>query len=391
MEKEPSRGEGQEESSEEIPKIQPIRKPWNVTALATCGLLVLAVFYTLYVGRQFFIPLTLAWMLGMLLKPAVRGLKRIHIPEVLGSAILLIGLIILLATGFLMLSEPVAKWVKRAPETFAKVEEKIRSFQNSADQISKAAASVEHITKSNESETPTVELKKPGLLNQAWSQAKGIVIMGAEVFVLLFFFLASGDIFALKLIQILPRLEDKKRALEIARETQKGISHYLLSMTLVNLIEGTVIGTGLALMGMPNPLLWGVVAFSANYIPYLGPMIAGSIVTVVALVSFDSVSYALLAPAIYFGVNFTDNFLSPYIVGHRLVLNPLVVFVAVMFWGWLWGIVGVLLGVPITMAIKIICDYNPVLAPFAEFLTAPRSEKSEEEPVGKPALVKGNA
>src|SRR6185436_8733486 len=133
------------------------------------------------------------------------------IPEVRGSAILLIGRIIVLATGFLMLSEPGAKGVKRAPETFAKVEEKVRSFQNSADQISKEAASVEHITKSNESETPKVELKKPGLLNQAWSQAKGIVIMGAEVFVLLFFFLASGDIFALKLIQILPRLQDKKR------------------------------------------------------------------------------------------------------------------------------------------------------------------------------------
>src|SRR5688500_11473327 len=133
------------------------------------------------------------------------------------------------------------------------------------------------------------------------------------------------------------------------RETENGISRYLVSITLVNLFERTMNGFGLWLLGMPNPLLWGVLAFLANYIPYIGALVAGSIVTLVAFVSFDSVSRALIAPAIYFGVNFADNFISPYVMGRRLVLNPLVVFLAVMFWGWIWGIVGVLLAVPITM------------------------------------------
>jgi predicted PurR-regulated permease PerM len=162
-------------------------------------------------------------------------------------------------------------------------------------------------------------------------------------------------------------------------------------MTLVNLFEGTMIGLGLALMGMPNPLLWGVLAFFANYIPYIGAMIAGTIVTVVALVSFDSASHALIAPMIYFGVNFADNFIAPYVMGKRLVLNPLVVFVAVMFWGWIWGIIGVLLAVPITMTLKIICDHSPLLAPYAELLTALRVEKPEGERVIKGDLAKGNA
>ena len=109
-------------------------------------------------------------------------------------------------------------------------------------------------------------------------------------------------------------------------ETDLGFSSCLVSITLVNLFEGTAIGVGLALLGMPNPLLWGVLAFLANYIPYIGALIAGSVVTLVALVSFDSTSRALIAPAIYFGVNFADNFIAPYVMGRRLVLYPLVVF-----------------------------------------------------------------
>src|SRR6185295_20151350 len=114
------------------------------------------------------------------------------------------------------------------------------------------------------------------------------------------------------------------------------------SMTLVNLYEGVAIGTGLGFLGMPNPVLWGVLAFSANYVPYLGALFAGGTIPMVALVSFDSVGKALIAPAIYYGVNFSDNFIAPFIMGRRLVLNPVIVFLAIVFWGWIWGIPGVL-------------------------------------------------
>jgi predicted PurR-regulated permease PerM len=224
-----------------------------------------------------------------------------------------------------------------------------------------------------------------------WAQTKHVVVLFLEMFVLLYFILAAGDILALKLVQVLPSLKDKKKAVEIMHETEHGISRYLASITMVNLFEGTAIGIGLALLGMPNPLLWGVLAFFANYIPYIGALIAGSIVTIVALVSFDSVSQALIAPAIYFGVNFADNFIAPHVMGKRLVLNPLIVFLAVMFWGWIWGIVGVILAVPVTMMIKIICDHSSALAPYAEFLTAAREDKPEPERVEKAELAKGNA
>src|SRR3954465_9086709 len=241
MTKEPGREkeEGPSLNSEEIPKIQPIQRPWNVTALASGGLFILAIFFTLYAAREFLLPVTLAWMLSMLLSPGVRMLNRFHIPNALGAAILLLGLISIAAAGFLLLSEPAANWLQKAPESLEKVEKKIRSFQDSAHEITRAAESVQHIAETTQNETPKVELKRPGILSQVWTQAKGALVMSVEVFVLLYFFLAAGDIFTLKLIQIPPRLTDKKRAIEMTRETQKSISQFLISMTLVNLIEGT--------------------------------------------------------------------------------------------------------------------------------------------------------
>jgi predicted PurR-regulated permease PerM len=302
--------------------------------------------------------------------------------------VLLLLLLAFLVAGFSLLSAPASDWVRRIPESFEKVEAKLRSMADRANKISKAAETVEKLTETEgQTELPQVELKRPGVLNSLWSSAKGMVVLAVEVFVLLYFFLAAGEVFTLKLIQILPRLQDKKRAVEIARETEKGISRYLGAMTLVNLFEGTAIGLGLWLIGMPNPLLWGVMAFFANYIPYIGAIVAATIVTAAALISFDSVGYALLAPAIYLGVNFMDNFISPYVMGRRLVLNPVIVFLAVMFWGWLWGIIGVLLAVPITVMFKILCDHIPALAPYGEFLTAPRKPKPECETAKEPTFA----
>lgn len=383
-------GSAEEIARPDVPKIRPIRKPINVMALSVLGLFILALFYTFYFAREFLLPVILAWILSLLLRPAVRGLDRLHIPQALGAAVVLAVLVAIVGAGILILSGPASSWVQRAPESFAKVESKVRGMMSTAQPITKAAETVEQMTDGGD-ETPEVELKKPGLLNSVWNQTKSVVVLFLEVFVLLYFYLAAGDILALKLIQVLPRLRDKKKAVEIMRETEHGISRYLVSITMVNMFEGTAIGIGLAILGMPNPLLWGVLAFFANYIPYIGALIAGSIVTLVALVSFDSTSQALIAPAIYFGVNFADNFIAPHVMGRRLVMNPLVVFLAVMFWGWIWGIVGVILAVPITMTLKIICDHSSALAPYAEFLTAARDEKPEAEREVKAELAKGNA
>ncbi|MGV3774062.1 MAG: AI-2E family transporter [Verrucomicrobiales bacterium] len=379
-----SEGEEQHAAAKsEAPTIQPIRRPMSITALSVLGIFVLGCFYTFYFARSFFLPIALAWLLSMLLKPVVRLLKKFKIPEALGALLTLVALLIALVSGVILVSEPAGKMIQDAPKTFKKVEGKIRALSKSAEKVREAAAEVEKNISVEGEEIEKVELKKPGLVDQVWLQTKGAVYLATTVLILLYFFLASGDLFMLKVIRVLPTLKDKKKAVEMARETESLISQYLVSITLINLYEGAAIGIGLALIGMPNAILWGLMAFLANYIPYLGAFIMALLVTVAAFATFDSTSHALLAPAIYLGVNFTDNLIAPFVMGRRLVLNPVIVFLSIMFWGWIWGLIGVLLAVPMIMTFKIFCDHNRLLAPIGEFLAGEKENETIAVTAGK--------
>jgi predicted PurR-regulated permease PerM len=354
----------------EPPRLQPIQRPWRATAVAIVGLFLLAVFYTFYFAREIFLPVTLAWILNMLLRPILNFLRRCHIPEAIGAGILLIGIVGIFAAGLVLVSEPASAWLSKAPQMIEEATDRIHDALRPAESIRQAASKVEKfsVTAPQEDNTPKVELKKPSLMNTMLSKTTRFIMLVGETIVLLYFLMASGDLLMLKTIQALPRFKDKKRAVEIANEMQQQVSRYLGAVSIVNVIEGTVIGIGLAIVGMPNPVLWGALAALVNYVPYLGAMFCVACITVVSLVTFESLGHALLAPAIYVFINVSDNFISPLVIGRRLVLNPLIVFLAVLFWGWIWGIVGVLIAVPLTMAFKIFCDHFKALAPIGELL-----------------------
>jgi predicted PurR-regulated permease PerM len=369
------------EERPEPPRLQPIQRPWRATAVAIVGLFLLAIFYTFYFAREIFLPLTLAWILNMLLRPILDCLRRWHIPEAIGAGLLLIGILGVFVAGLILVSDPASAWLSKAPQAIEQATDRVREKMRPAESIQKAANKVEHlrVTSAPEEETPQVEIKRPSLMNTVLSKTTRFIMLAGETLVLLYFLMASGDLLMLKAIQALPRFKDKKRAVEITNEMQQQVSRYLGAVTVVNVIEGTVVGIGLAIVGMPNPFLWGALATAVNYVPYLGAMFCVSCITVVALVTFNSFGHALLAPAIYMFVNISDNFISPFFIGKQMVLNPLVVFIAVLFWGWIWGIIGVLLAVPITMAFKIFCDHFKTLAPIGEMLA------------GEPEPAKGHA
>ena len=344
----------------------------DVSSTALRGLFILASFYTLYLARSFLLPVMLALLLSFLLKPVLRFFKKLHIAEGWGAAIILITVVSTLVLGVVVLSEPASKWVAKAPETIHNLEEKIRRALKPAAQFTRAAKEVERITEQkadDENATRKVEIKRPSMIDSLARNAGNVLLAFGEMLVLLYFLLASGDLFLRKLLRMLPGTAEKKEVVEIAREIERKISRYLATATVLFAIEGTIIGIGLAIIGMPNPVLWGVMAAVVNYIPYLGALFGISVITLVAFLHFDSVSQALLAPGIYLAVNLMDNFVSPIVQGQRLKLNPVMVFVAISFWGWLWGIVGVFLAVPILMTFKIFCDHIPALAPVGEFLS----------------------
>jgi predicted PurR-regulated permease PerM len=344
--------------------------PFGVRSMALTGLFILAAFYTLYFGRAFFLPIVLALLLNFLFSPVVRTMKKLRIPEALGAGLVVFGLLGALVLGMYQLSGPAYEWAQKAPQTMRRLETKLRDFKKPVQTMSKAAGQVEKITQvGGGSQPPTVEVRTESLGERVFSQATDLVANGMVMFILLFFLLASGDLFLRKLIRVLPSLSDKKKAVEIARQIETDISAYLVTITIINIGLGVAVWGITTLLGVPNPLLWGVLAMVTNYIPYLGAIIMIVVLAMVGFLTFKDTTQALMVPLSFVGLNILESYLvTPMVLGRRLTLNPVVIFLALTFWGWLWGITGALLAVPIMVVFKIFCDHSEPLRPIGEFL-----------------------
>src|SRR5215203_2761542 len=364
------------ESSEERPRpnLRKLRDsmqgPFGIRSLALTGLLILATFYTLYFGRAFFLPIVLALLLNSLLSPVVRGLKRMHIPNALGAALVVFGMLGALGWGVYELAGPAYEWAQKAPQTMRRLERKLREFKRPVQTMSKATEQVEKMTQVGGGQTPqAVQVTTETLGERMFSQATDLVAGGVVMIILLFFLLASGDLFLRKLIRVLPSLSDKKRAVEIARQIETDISSYLVTITAINVALGLAVWGILSFLGVPNPLLWGVLALVTNYIPYLGAIIMIAVLAMVGFLTFENNTQAMMVPMSFVGLNILESYLvTPLVLGHRLTLNPVVIFLGLTFWGWLWGITGALLAVPIMVVLKIFCDHTEPMRPIGEFL-----------------------
>ena len=340
-----------------------------ISSYVLISLFLLAIFHTLRVARDLFLPLMLAFLLTFLLSPVVRALKRLHIPEALGAAMVLIALLAAGGLGLYGLSGPAAEWMAKGPASLSRVEGKLRALRRPMDQMSRTADQMEKtIAGQQPSAASPVELKQPGLKEAAFGGTESFLNVTIVVGVLLYFLLASGDLFLRKLVNVLPTFSDKKRAVEMAREMEKQVSTYLFTVTLINLGVGAAVGTGVALLGMPNPILWGVLACVLTYVPYLGAVVGVGILALASVLTFDDLGHALAVPAVYAVVSFLEgNLVTPAILGRRLTLNPVVIFIGLLFWFFLWGIPGALLAVPSLVIFKIFCDHVEGLASIGEF------------------------
>ncbi len=351
---------------------QLFRGPFGVRSLALTGLFLLACFYTVYFARDFLLPVVLALVLNFLLAPVVRFGNRFRFPEALSALLVMAGLFTVTGALAYELSTPLAQWIDRIPEVGAKLQAKVQPLRMPIEKIEKTSDQIEALATvraANQKPAQRVELKGPSLLDLLFSGTSKLVFSSLVVIVLLFFLLASGDLFLSKLVHVLPTLADKKKAVQIAREVETNISRYLFTITLIN------VGIGLAswclfwVLGIPNPALWGVIAAVLNFIPTVGALSVAVLIALVAVVTLPSLPHALLVPVCYLALTVTvGTFISPLVMGRRLTLNPVVIFLALSFWGWMWGIPGALLAVPMLAMFKIICDHIEPLAPLGEFL-----------------------
>lgn len=334
------------------------------------GLFILALFYTLYLARDFFLPIILAILLHFLLRPAVRLLKKGRVPEQLGAALVLIVLLSGFGFGFYELSGPASTWIAQVPPTLKKVEAEIRQLRGPVQQVKKAADQVERITGiDKDSSAPEVQLRQPDLIDTLFQGTRAFVTTFVVMILLLYFLLASGDLFLEKAVRVLPTLTDKKRAVGIANNMEEHISRYLLSVAAINSGLGIAEGFAMFFLGMPNAVLWGAMAALFNFVPYLGALTGSVIVGMVGYLHSGRIEWGFIVAGVYWGITAIEGgFVTPMILAHSLTLNPVVLLLGVIFWGWLWGIPGTLLAVPLMSSIKIFCDHIEPLAPIGEFL-----------------------
>jgi predicted PurR-regulated permease PerM len=342
------------------------------TTTAQIVLIVLGTIAFLYFARPVLLPIALAGIAAITLKPLIRWLSFCRIPPALSAAVVLFFLVSTIGIGFFQLGHPASAWMNEAPQHMTELRQRVQKMFPRAARFSQAAAAVNSLGATDEEQKkgPTVEVKDSrgthSVLNWTGTFLAGV----GETLVLLYLLLASGDLFLQKLVHVMPTFHDKKRAVEISHEIQQNISNYLFSVSLINVGMGLVVGGGLYFMGVPNAAMWGMVVTVLNFVPYFGPVAGVIVLATVGLLTFDTLWNGLLPPAWYLLLHFLEaNVITPVLLGRRFTLNPVVIFVSLIFWTWVWGVPGALLSVPILVSIKVVCDRVPAMSHVSELLT----------------------
>jgi len=351
----------------------PVAQPNHLAraSFALIGLFVLAAFYTLHLGRVFFLPIVVAVLLDFLLGPAIRQMKRARIPEPVGAGFMLVVLLVSVGTAGYYLAAPTQEWLSEVPASVRQAETKLRIFRQPMQHLTRTAEQVERVTDVTPGRTPEVTVKGPGIAERLFGTTEAVAAGALEVVVLLYFLLASGERLLQKLARLLPQRQDREHVLAIAREAEASVSRYLLAQTMINIGEGAIVAGAMALIGVPNPLLWGACTALVEYVPYVGATALAIVLALVGLTTFNSPGQAALVPGSFLLIVFlVANFVTPHVLGRNLLLSPLAVFVGLVFWSWIWGVPGTFIAVPLLATFRIVCDRVEPLRAVGQLLKA---------------------
>ena len=372
------------------PDSEPLRlhMPVDVRSFSLAVLALVAALFALHVAGAFFVPVLLGVMLSYALVPLVEQLQRLRLPRALAAALLLMGLVGGVGWTGYALSDDASKLLESLPVAAEKVRTAMaarRPGSSSAlDQVQKAATQLEQAAEASGPAAAAssrgitrvvVERPRFNLHDYLWTGTVGLLALAGEAAVVVFiafFLLASGDTFRRKLVHLAgPTFAKRRLTVQTLDEIGDQIQRYLLVQVFTSAMVGLTIWLAFLYVGLEHAAVWGVVAFTLDFVPYLGATVLTTSAGLMSFVQFGTVDMALLVSGIALGVHtLSGNLLMPYLSSRSSRMNAVVVFIGVLAFGWLWGLWGLLLGVPILASVKAVCDRVDGLQPVGELLGA---------------------
>lgn len=362
-----------------------LHMPVDVRSASLVVLAVLAGVFALRWAADVFIPLMLSLLATYALSPVVDRLVRLHLPRALAAAVVLLSIAGATGSTAYLLSDSAAQLVDSLPVAAQKLRQAVRARgparTSTLETVQQAAAQLEQAAEENSAKVAArkgvarVMIERPSfnVRDYLWSGTVGLLGAAGQlalVAFLTFFALASGDTFRRKLVKITgPSLQKKKITVHVLDDITGHIERYLLVQILTSAIVGVATGLAFWALGLENAAVWGIIAAVTNLIPYIGSIVVMGASALVAFLQFNAIDMALLVGgASLFIHTLVGNVLTPWLTSRSSAMNPVAVFVGVIFWGWLWGVWGLLLGIPIMMVVKAVCDRVEDLQPLGELL-----------------------
>ena len=343
--------------------------PPDVKTIFLGGLFLLALLTAFYAAAEIVLPIVVAFVLMLVLQPAMRLLHRLHLPRALAALLMIAVLFAAIAGLSTVLSGPAAEWAQKLPQGIPKLEERLSFLREPITAVQTFMSRAETLAQGTGPAPMPVAVEGTGLSQRLLEGTRSILTGLLETVLVLFFLLLSGDTFLRRLVEVLPSFKNKRQAVEISQQIESDISAYLTTITVMNIVVGVATGTVAAFCGLGDPVLWGTVAFLLNYVPILGPAIGVMVFLLAGLISSDTVWAALLPAGLYLGVHIIEGeVVTPMLLARRFTINPVLVIVSLVFWYWMWGVPGAILATPMLAVTKIVCDRIQSLAPFGHFI-----------------------
>jgi predicted PurR-regulated permease PerM len=349
-------------------------------------LTVFAVIFILDWAQTVFVPLVLGVVVSYALSPLVTQLHKWHVPRTVGAAALLLLIVGGIGSMAFSLHDETVSMIETLPEAAQKLRQTLRTQRSGStgaiENVQKAVDQIEHAASETAAKPAVVprgvtrvQIEEPkfNLRDYLWSGTIGalsFISLAVMVLVLTFFLMASGDTFRRKLVKLSgPTLSKKRITVQMLNEITSQIQRYLLVQVFTSTLVGIATWLAFLWVGMEHAAVWGVAAGVLNLIPYLGAIIITGGTTLVAFMQFGTMGMALTVGTISLVINSIEGYLlTPWLSGRASRMNAVVVFAGILFWGWLWGAWGLLLGMPIMMAIKSVCDRVEAFTPVGEFM-----------------------